>query len=418
MLTDTKARAAKPGMAGYRLADRDGLFLYVTPAGGKSWRLRYRNPEGKEQTLTLGRYPDVSLSEARDKAHAHRKTIRAGGNPRVPLGRKPQAPSFESVAREWHEKRLPLWSARHAEDTLLSLSKNVFPTFGNSPVDMINPRDVLLVLQRVEDRGAIETAHRIRQRMSEIFVYAIANSYAEQDPAAIVASALRPVVRKHQPALTTLDDLRAMISRAEADDAYPVTLLAHRFLYLTVVRPGELRFAAWSEFEDLEGENPLWIIPKERMKMKREHLVPLSPQAVEVLKALEPYRGNWPHLFPSTRRPQVPLSENAIGYLLNRAGFHKRHVPHGYRASFSTIMNENYPQDRQVLDVMLAHSPKDRIEAAYNRALYLPRRRELARIWADLVAHDAVPVAGLVSTRRKSPGLSSSGARILESTPE
>lgn len=278
----------------------------------------------------------------------------------------------------------------------------MFPAVGHYPINDLTPPLVLAALREIEDRGAIETAHRVRQRMSDVFVHAIASGIGSADPAAIVAPALRPVIRGRQPAITDLAEVRMLISKTEAEDAHPTTLLAFRLLYLTAVRPGELRAARWDEFQNMDGDRPLWCIPAERMKMKREHLVPLSRQAVATVQALRPFSGHWPHLFPNTRRPAQVLSENALGYLLNRAGFHHRHVPHGFRASFSTVMNERCPADRQVIDVMLAHVPKDKVEGAYNRALYLERRRQLAQEWADLVSDGQTGLGDLVAKKRKS----------------
>ncbi|WP_231854149.1 tyrosine-type recombinase/integrase [Gluconacetobacter diazotrophicus] len=401
VLTDTQARAAKPRQKGYRLPDQGGLFLFVTPAGGKIWRLRYRQA-GREQTLTFGAYPEMSLADAREAAVMARRRIRANEPAAMvaPAGAVP-APAFELVAREWHENRRDLWTAQYALDVIRSLERDVFPAIGRLPIATLTPTAVLDVLRAIQERGAIETAHRVRQRISDVFVYAIASGIATSDPAAIIASALRPVVRGRQPAITSLPKARDMIQAVEREDAHPVTLLALRLLYLTAVRPGELRAARWCEFEGLDGERPIWVIPAARMKMKREHLVPLSRQAVEVIDALRPFSARWPHLFPNTRRPAQIISENALGYLLNRAGFHHRHVPHGFRSTFSTVMNEEYPDDRHIIDAMLAHVPPNQTEGAYNRALYLARRRELAQIWADLILAGQVGLDDLTASRRK-----------------
>ena len=190
-----------------------------------------------------------------------------------------------------------------------------------------------------------------------------------------------------------------MLAKAEAEKAHPVTKLALRLLALTAVRPGELRGAKWEEF--VFGDDPVWLIPPERMKMKRPHAVPLSRQAVETLEAVKVLTGRSPLVFPCTRHAHRPISENSIGYLLNRAGYHQRHVPHGWRATFSTIMNERYRQDRHIVDLMLAHVPKDRTESAYNRALHLDRRRELAQAWADILLDNARPAADLLHGPRR-----------------
>ncbi|MBV1822777.1 integrase arm-type DNA-binding domain-containing protein [Komagataeibacter sp. AV436] len=407
MLTDAKIRSAKPADRAWRLADTGGLFVHITPAGKKIWRYRYKF-EKREKLLTLGHYPGVSLAEARAEREEARRILREGRDPSMEAkivrlaARVNTATTFEAVAREWYEQRKVLWATRHAFDVIRSLERDIFPKLGHVPINGITPPVVLAVLRQIEDRGAIETAHRIRQRMSDVFVHAIASGCGSSDPAAVVAPALRPVIRGRQPAITDLEGLRSLVHRTEAEEAHPVTLLALRLLYLTAVRPGELRFAQWADFEGLDGPKPLWNIPAERMKMKRDHLVPLSRQAVATLEALRPFSGRWPHLFPNTRRPRQVMSENALGYLLNRAGFHHCHVPHGFRASFSTIMNERFRSDRQVIDVMLAHSLKDKVEGAYNRAIYLERRRELAQVWADLVSEGQVSLGELIATKRRS----------------
>jgi len=406
MLTDTQIRAAKPKEKPYKLTDGGGLYLQVSPAGGKHWRWRYEF-QGKEKTYTIGSYPDTRLPDARSERDDARKVLKSGRDPSKEkkilkaVARIDPNQTFEATARDWFDQRKDLWTEQYAVDVWRSLERDVIPSIGHMPINDLTPPIVLAVLREIEDRGAVETAHRVRQRMSDVFVHAIASGYGVADPAAIVAPALRPVVRGRQPAITDLHDARAMIRKVETEDAHPVTLLALRLLYLTAVRPGELRYARWEEFEDMEGDAPLWRIPAARMKKKREHLVPLSRQAVEVLRALHPLSGRWPHLFPNTRRPRQVISENALGYLLNRAGFHQRHVPHGFRATFSSSMNEMYPEDRQVIDIMLAHIMKDRVEGAYNRSVHLSRRRELAQIWADLILEGQVGVDELVSTKRK-----------------
>ncbi|MGO2959567.1 MAG: tyrosine-type recombinase/integrase [Acetobacter sp.] len=406
MLTDTKIKAAKAAEKAYRLADSEGLFLHVMTTGKRYWRVRYR-AEGKEQTLTLGAYPSLGLKEARYMRDTAKELIKKGVNPAqhekllAVQSDAREVDTFEVVAREWFELRKDLWRPRHAHDVMNSLERDVFPLVGKLPPSKITARLTLHVLKQIEERGAVETAHRIRQRMSEIFIHAIATDRCDTDPAQTVRAALRPVQRGRQPAITELDAVREMITRVEADVAHPVTLLAFRLLYLTAVRPGEIRGALWEEFHGLDTDEPVWIIPPERMKMKKEHIVPLVPEAVAVLHALKPFSERWPHLFPNARRPKVPMSENAIGYLINRAGYHGRHVPHGFRSTFSSIMNERYPQDHAFIELMLAHSPKDKVASAYNRALHLGRRRELARIWADLILQMQTSTSLLVSSRRR-----------------
>lgn len=212
---------------------------------------------------------------------------------------------------------------------------------------------------------------------------------------------MAPLVKGRQPAVVDLDEVREVLKRAEAVPAHPVTRLALRLLALTAVRPGEIRGAAWCEFERLDSSEPIWRVPAPRMKMKREHVVPLSRQAVEAIAAARPLTGRGPLVFPNARYAQRPMSENAIGYLLNRAGYHSRHVPHGWRASFSTIMNERHLHDRQIIDVMLVHAPRDKTEAAYNRAAHMNCQRELAQAWADLLLDGMPAAASLVGEPRR-----------------
>ncbi|MFN3945638.1 MAG: tyrosine-type recombinase/integrase [Allosphingosinicella sp.] len=428
MLTDLKVRKAQPNGADYRLGDAGGLYLFVTKAGAKSWRFKYRFG-GKEKRIVFGRYPEVSLAEARDRRDEARKMLREYRDPAVEAQKRrliaataAQA-TFEKVAREWHEMQTPRWVPVHAADVLKSLEAEVFPYLGSVPLREIDAPLVLAVLRKIEKRGALETAKRVRQRMSAVFVHGIATGVCGDDPAARVTKALRPAPKKtRQPAITDLEDLRALLRKVEASGATPVTKLASRLLALTAVRPGVLRGIGWGEFEGIdwesahpeEAKDPLWRIPSDRMKLVLdrkgddafEHLVPLSSQAVEVLSAIWPLTKRLPIVFPSARHLHRPLSENAIGYLYNREGYHGRHVPHGWRAAFSTIMNERAeragrPGDRAVIDLMLAHIPPNTVEGAYNRAAYMERRREIAQEWADLVTEGLVAPAELLKGPRR-----------------
>ena len=415
-LNDGKIKAAKPKDKPYKLSDGNQLYLYVSTTGQRLWRMNYAvrpSPKAppKQKTLSFGSFPAISLGEARKLRDRAKEQLRAGIDPGVQ--RKIDAienasalsNSFEVVARAWHEKQKSRWSTVHAKDVLTSLEENVFPEIGALPIATIRAPKLLQVLTAVEQRGAIETAHRIRARISSIFVFAIASGLAEQDPAASLGKALLPVPRsKPQPAITDFKDVQQMLVDCEAQRCRASTKLALRFLALTVVRPGELRFAAWEEFEDLDGPEPLWRIPAARMKGDDErkadaggdHLVPLSRQAVAVLKVQQRLSGDLRLVFPGERHPHKPISENTLRALLIRAGYYQRHVPHGFRAAFSTIMNERAlvtgkGEDRKVIDLMLAHVPKDKVEGAYNRASFMPRRRELAQEWADMLVADFWP---------------------------
>ncbi|OHT19101.1 tyrosine-type recombinase/integrase [Edaphosphingomonas haloaromaticamans] len=419
MLTDTKVRTAKPRPKSYKIADSNRLYLLVTPSGGKLWRWNY-SYDGKQKSMAFGAYPIVSLADARGKRDEAVTILSEGRDPAIARKLKIEANieagrmTFERVAREWHGNSKAQWAKIHASDVIRSLERDVFPTIGALPIAQLTPPLVLGVLREIEARGAIETAKRVRQRISAVFVYGIAQGVVENDPAERLGKVLRPLRKGRQPAITDLNKLRQMIKDAEEDNARPITRLALRFLALTAVRPSELRGARWGEFEDLDGRKPLWRIPAARMKgdldRKEEpdgdHLVPLARQSIAVLRALWPLTGEGELLFPSNRHTHRPMSENAIGYLLNRAGYHGHHVPHGFRAAFSTIMNEwaerqGKDHDRQVIDLMLAHVPREKVEGAYNRAAYLPRRRELAQIWADMLLKGLPAPAVLVERPAK-----------------
>lgn len=401
-LSEAQIRQAKPGASAYRLVDGRGLGLVVTPSGGKLWRLRYRF-NGAEKLLSLGAYPSIGLKAAREAAEAARALLAGGQDPSTQkrlqrlAGAAAAGATLEAIGRDWHQRQQSRWTDRHAKDVLTSLERDVFPQLGRVPIGALTAPALLGVLRQIEARGSIETAARVRQRIEAIFDYAQALDIVKDNPAKTVAGALLPVRRGKQPAIVDLAGARDVLSAAEQVAAHPVTRLALRFLALTVVRPGELRGAEWSEIETA-GRSPQWLIPAARMKMRRDHIVPLSRQAIAVLEALRPISGYGALVFPSTRHAHRPLSENAIGYLLNRAGFHQRHVPHGWRATFSTVMNERFRDDRAVIDLMLAHATGDKTEAAYNRALHLQRRRELAQIWADLLC-DGLPAPAQIVAR-------------------
>lgn len=404
MLTEVKIKSAKPKEKGYKLADSNGLHLFVSPAGGKLWRFRYEFG-GKEKLLSLGQYPAMGLSDARSGRDRAKEILRTG---RDPSQAKKQntlivatqvAETFEVVARDWHGKNLARWSEVHAADVLRSLDRDVFPLLGSSPIRDVTIANVLEVLRALESRGAVETAHRARQRISAVFAFAVASGKADQNPALLAGGALAAVKRGRQPAITDLDEARKVLVDVDATPGHIITKLAIRLLALTAVRPGVIAGAPWSEFP--KGAK-LWTIPAARMKLKvhlkddakRDHIVPLSKQAIEIIEALRTYSGRGPMAFPNGRHAHKPMSENAMGYMLNRAGYHHRHVPHGFRSTFSTIMNERYPADRAIIDLMLAHQPTNEVESAYNRSAYLQRRTELAQIWADLITKDlAAPVA-------------------------
>lgn len=412
MLTDTQIRKAAPADRPYKLTDGGGLYILVTPAGNKVWRYKYRFG-GKEKLLTIGRYPKYSLASARGERDKARSTLDDGKDPGVEKKNGIAAAkiaagfTFEKVAREWHAKVKGTWSQDHADDVMRSLERDVFPEIGDDPIASLKAPRILEVLRKIEARPAVETAHRIRQRISAVFVYGIASGICEDDPAATLGAALSKVVRGKQPAVTDLEKAREMLRAAEAIPAHPVTKLGNRLLALSVLRPGALLGTPWTELNAIKDD--LWRVPPERMKLsverkegeEYEHWVPLTPQMIEVIDALRRLTGRCPFVLPGARHAHKHMSENAIGSYLNRAGYYGRHVAHGWRSTFSTVMNERFPADEAVIEVMLAHAPKDKVKAAYNRAKYIDRRRELARIWADLLMADMPPASALLNGRRR-----------------
>ncbi|ASJ92020.1 tyrosine-type recombinase/integrase [Porphyrobacter sp. CACIAM 03H1] len=412
MLSEMAVRQAKAKDKDYKLSDSEGLYLFVAKSGRRSWRLKYRFA-GKERRLILGAYPELSLKEARDRKCDARKLLAEGRDPgleakKAAIARAMSASNtFEVVARNWFALQEDRWTPVHARDVISSLEKEVFPWIGGLPIAELDEPIVLSVLRKIEKRGAIETAHRVRQRMSAVFVQAIAEGLAARDPAAVVGKALKPVPRgRKRPAIVSIEALHDMIRKTEAELASPLTKLASRFAALTAQRLGAIRSMAWGEFENIDWDGDglcpeaLWRVPAGHMKLandlkqdeKFDHLVPLAPETVAVLRAAKQLTGRGPIVFPSNRSARVPMSENTLSYFYNRCGYQGRHVPHGWRASFSTIMNEwaernGTASDRLVIDLMLAHIPEgvSGSEGAYNRAAFLERRREIAEVWAKML---------------------------------
>lgn len=382
-LTDLGIKSIQPTRKAQKLFDGGGLFLMVTPAGGKYWRIKYRF-NGKEKLLSLGVYPDVSLSDARDKREEVKKQLKNNINPSQ--ARKIEKHerilnaenTFEVVAREWHDKQAHTWTPTHCRDVLNSLEHDIFPDLGDRPIKEITPWELLSVLQKIEKRGALEVAARTLQRCGAVFRYAVATSRAETNPAADLKGALTPRVKKNYAALDE-EDLPDFLEELDNFGGYKTTQLAIRLLMLTFVRTGELIAARWTEF-DLDEH--IWRIPADRMKMRREHLVPLSDQAVVALEELKELTGRCELIFPGRMEACKPISNNTVLMGLRRMGFQKRMTGHGFRTMASTYLNEaGYPPD--AIERQLAHVEKNKVRGAYNKALYLDRRRELMQAWAD-----------------------------------
>lgn len=359
---------------------------------------------GKEHRLTFGIYPTMPLTEAREARDRAKKLLREGIDPKVDRKQKAAVAAiangntFEAIGRLWHKHQENILMPRYAKAVLDRLEADVFPAVGRLPITAITPALMLAVIRTIEARGAMDMAHRVRQHVSAIFVFAMGAGWAETNPAALIQPALEPRRKSLRPALLRIEDARKFLQAVESTDGtYVVTKLASRLLALTAVRPGVLRMAEPKEFEGLDSPSPVWRIPASKMKLTRERkqdasyefVVPLSHQAVDTVKAAIQWAAPKPLLFPSVRYSLQPITDSTLSKLYRTAGYTDRHVPHGWRATFSTVMNEiagreNRVGDREVIDLMLAHV-KEGVEAAYNRAAYMPRRREIAQEWADML---------------------------------
>jgi integrase len=400
MLTDVKARNAKGKDAAYEIIDGEGLHLRVATSGLRSWRVR-RKRAGKETLTTLGHYPAMSLSDAR----AERDKLKAA------TGRDAPVVTLETVAGDWMKTQAPLWKAHHAADVAESLKREIWPTLGARPIAEITAGDILLALRPVELRGAIDLAHRLRQRLSGVWTFALVQGLVATNPAAMLGKALQPMVAGgRRAAVLTLAQARDALAQSETVPAHPVVRMALRVLALTSVRPGELRGAEWAEFDLGKGDTAggTWTIPGVRMKhIKRraattpDHIVPLSKQAVEALVEVRKLTGHGKLVFPTPADALQPISENALGYLMNRAGLAGRQTAHGWRATFSTVMNGRNRSDSEVIERMLAHTPTDAVKAAYDRGMHAERGREIAQEWADLLLDGRDAPADLVKLPRR-----------------
>ncbi len=388
-LTDTAVRNAKPKDKPYRIADGGGLAIEILSAGGKYWRLRYRW-HGVAKCLALGVYPNVTLAEARAARDVAKKQIAQGLNPaqekkRIKLGAAvEQKNSFKVIAKEWHKNRSDAWSERHSQKILNQLEKDIFPSLGARPITGITAEELLVVIREIESRDALHTSRSSLQTCGQIFRYAIATGRAKHNPSPDLRGALktRPVKHRNRINDAELPQLLLKIhnysNNPQAKGDFQ-TQLALRLLALTFVRTKELRFAEWSE---INFEKQEWRIPAEKMKMGREHIVPLSTQSIAVLQELKNITGAHTWLFPNANSFKKVMSENTVLYALYRMGYHGRMTGHGFRGLASTILNEN-GFDSDWIERQLAHVEGNEIRAAYNHAEYLPQRRKMMQWWGD-----------------------------------
>lgn len=387
-LTDTAIRKTKPGPKPRKLYDAKGLYLLLRPDGSRWWRWKYRRPvTGKENTLSLGVYPDTGLADARAKRDEARKLLANGVDPgehrraEKAAGKERAANSFEVVAREWIAKQKSGWVESHASRIELRLKNDVFPWLGGRPVADIGARELLTTLNRVVDRGAVESAHRILQNCSQVFRYAIITARADRNPAEDLRGALPPVKQTHRAAITQPKRIGELLRAIDAYKGSLVTKCALRLAPHVFLRPGELRQAEWEEF-DLDAAE--WNIPPEKMKMRSAHLVPLSTQALAILREIEPLTGGGKYVFPSARTADRPMSDNAVLAALRRMGFSKDEMSgHGFRAMARTVLDEVLNVRPDYIEHQLAHAVKDPNGRAYNRTAHLHERVLMMQEWSD-----------------------------------
>ena len=393
MLTDTKLRALRPRAKLYRVADAHGLCVEVHPTGARYWRLRYRL-DGKEKMLSLGVYPDVSLIAARKRRDETRTLIADGTDPSAQrqADKRESAQTFEAIAREWLGRR-EVSEATAAKDRWL-LEEHALPALGAKPITAITAEDVLALLQKLEDRGLLETARRLRAKVSAIFRHAVATLRAQGDPTVALRGAIKSAKVKHHAAITDPRKLGDLLRSLHGYSGGFVVACALKLTPLVFTRPGELRHAEWSEI-DLDAAE--WRIPAARMKMRAEHIVPLSRQSVAILRDLHALTGRGRYAFPSPRSLERPMSENAITAALRSLGYAgDTMTAHGFRSTASTLLHElGYPSD--VIERQLAHKERNAVKDAYNRAQHLPERRKMMLAWADYLdglrkGGDVVPI--------------------------
>ena len=384
-LNARQIETAKPQDKEYKLTDGAGLYLLIKPNGAKYWRLKYR-VAGKEKKLSIGVYPDISLAEARLKREEARKIIASGGDPSEQKQVERQAKkinidnTFKAIALEWHEYKRPNWSKGYAEDLMEAFENDIFPDIGKRPVAEVKPLEMLTTLRKLEKRGVLDKLRKIRQACNQVFRYAIVTGRAENNPASELASALPPPKATHYPHLLP-NELPDFLRALSTYSGSKITQLATRILMLTGVRTIELRQAEWKEFD---FEKQLWEVPKERMKMRRPHLVPLSDQVIDALQQLHAITGRYNLVFPGRNDITKPMSEASINQVLKRIGYHGKATGHGFRHTMSTILHER-GYNTAWIELQLAHVDKNTIRGTYNHAQYLEQRRAMLQWYAKYI---------------------------------
>lgn len=384
-LTDMKVQKAKPQDKPISLFDGGGLYLLITPSGGKLWRFKYRFDK-KEKKLAFGSYPETTLQDARQKREDARRLLANNVDPDAVRKAQKQAitretETFEVVAREWHTVFTPSWTARHGATILSRLNHDLIPWLGSRPINEIKAPELLSVLRRAESRGALELAHRLRAIAGQVFRYAVATGKAERDPSGDLRGAIPPPKIKHHSAITDPKEVAPLLRALDGYQGGFVVKCALRLAPLLFVRPGELRHAEWAE---INLDEAVWNIPAHKMKMKQAHIVPLCNQVIWILKELQEYTGAGRYVFPSVRTHARPMSENTVNAALRHAGYDKDTMTgHGFRAMARTILDEVLQVRPDFIEHQLAHAVRDPNGRAYNRTAHLAERRKMMQRWAD-----------------------------------
>lgn len=381
-LTAQEVKNAKSSSKPYKMTDGGGMYLFITKTG-KYWRYDYRFFK-KRKTLALGVYPEISLKQARELHHKARNNVSNGIDPahlrKINKNARFQAAEncFEALAWEWFGKQN--WTEGHARTVKGRLDRHILPWIGKLPIKDITAQEVLGVCRRVEDKGAIESAHRVKTICSQVFRYCVASGLCESDPCRDLRKALTPANPRNMPTITDPMKVGELMRAIDGYGGNHVTRAALKLAPLLFVRPGELRQAEWSE---IDLDQAIWKIPSEKMKMKQTHLIPLAKQALEIICDIKPLTGDGRYLFPSIRSTARPMSDNTILSSLRRLGYSKEELTgHGFRGMASTLLNE-LGWESKLIERQLAHSDKNTVRAAYNHAEYLPERIRMMQAWAD-----------------------------------
>jgi integrase len=409
-LTAVAVRNAKPRETMYRLAAGKGLYLQVMSTGARYWRLKYRFA-GKPRMMGVGVFPDVSLADARDARDAARKLLASGVDPSMQrrVEKLTQevsvASSLEAIARLWHKEKAPTWVDTYSGKVLRRLEMHVFPWLGPLPIASVTAPQILATMKRIHESGTTETAHRTRNYLSQIFRFAIVSGKAERDPAADVIGAIPPSEGANFPTITDPARIGELLRAIDGYQGAYVTRYALKFAPLVFTRPGELRMAEWIEVDLAKAT---WTVPAVRLKMRKAkkvsadpHVVPLSQQAVKLLRDLYPLSGSGRYVFPGERDAKRPMSNNTINAALHRLGFKGEIVHHGMRHMASTALNE-LDWDENEIERQLAHKDKNRIRGIYNKAKYLAKRKKMMQAWADYLdeLRDPRPAVPMVAAKR------------------